>query len=53
MLKLIASYRTYPTIKLAVRIRAYERAHPMAICLLPLADANLVADAIHRANREG
>ncbi len=50
MNKLLTSYRATPTFKLAQKIRAYDRAHPMATCLLTRDDADLVATAIHHAN---
>jgi hypothetical protein len=53
MTKLLNTYRAAPTLKNAQKVRAYERAHPMAVCLLSKADADLVADAIHQANVEG
>lgn len=54
MVKLINQFRFNRTdVKLAVRIRAHARKHPMTACLLSLEDADLLADAIHLANREG
>jgi hypothetical protein len=50
MNKLISAYRVTPTLKNAQKLRAYERSHPMAVCMLSRADADLVADAIHHAN---
>lgn len=50
MTKLLATYRAAPTLKNAVKVRAYERSHPMSLCLLSREDADLVADAIHQAN---
>jgi hypothetical protein len=52
MTKLLTAYRAAPTLKNAQKIRAYTRNHPMISCLYP-ADADLVATAIHHANREG
>lgn len=50
MQKLLIAYRAKPTFANARKVRAYERSHPMALCLLTRDDANLVADAIHHAN---
>ncbi len=50
MKKLLEVYKANATRKNAQKIRAYERSHPMATCMLSKADADLVADAIHRAN---
>jgi hypothetical protein len=51
MSKLLNAYRTDQSLKNAQKLRAYERSHPMAACLLIAADADLLADAIHHANR--
>jgi hypothetical protein len=51
MSKLITTYRTAPTLKNAQKLRAYERAHPMAVCMLSRDDADLLANAITHANR--
>ena len=53
MIKLLTAYRATPTLKLAQKLCAYARKHPFAACLLVAADADLLADAIHHANREG
>jgi hypothetical protein len=54
MTKLIEQFRNDRTnVKLAVRIRTYARKHPMTACLVTLEQADLLADAIHLANREG
>lgn len=54
MKKLLNQFRTdRSNVKLAVRIRAYARKHPMTACLVSLEEADLLADAIHLANREG
>jgi hypothetical protein len=50
MNKLLIAYRANPTFKLAQKIRAYDRSHPFAACLLVPADADTLADAIHCAN---
>lgn len=50
MAKLLASYRAKPSFANARKIRAYERAHPMALCCMSRDDADLIADAIHHAN---
>jgi hypothetical protein len=51
MQKLLTAYRANPTFKNAQKVRAYERSHPMAMCLLMREDADLVADAIYHANQ--
>jgi hypothetical protein len=53
MFKLLDAFRTAPTVKLAVRIRAHARKHPFASCLLPQPYVDVLADAIHLANKEG
>jgi len=50
MSKLLASYLANPTYKKAQRIRAYERAHQMAVCMLSPAERGTLADAIYHAN---
>jgi hypothetical protein len=51
MQKLLAAYRLNPTLKNAQKLRAYARKHPFSACLLTREDADLLADAIHRANK--
>ncbi len=51
MTKLIETYRADRSIKNAQKLRAYERKHMMAACLLTPEDADLLADAIHQANK--
>lgn len=51
MTKLLNAYRANRTDANARKVRAYERAHPMARCMLSAADLDLVADAIHQANK--
>lgn len=53
MSKLLNSYRASKSVKDAVKLRTYERSHPMAVCMLAREDADLLADAISHANREG
>lgn len=53
MTQLLEAFKKAPTVKLAVRIRAYDRKHPMTACTLSREMADLLADAIHLANREG
>lgn len=53
MQKLLTAYRADKSIGTARKIRAYDRAHSMAACLLTREDADLLADAINHANREG
>lgn len=50
MLKLLEKYRAAATRKNALAIRAHARNHPFSVCLLNKADADLLADAIHRAD---
>jgi hypothetical protein len=50
MSKLLNTYRANPTFKNAQKVRAYERSHPMSVCMLTREDADLVAAAIHQAN---
>lgn len=51
MTKLLNAYRANPTDVNARKVRAYERSHPMCRCMLSGADLDLVADAIHQANK--
>jgi len=51
MLKVLERYNANKTLKNAQAVRAYERAHPMARCMLTMELDNLLADAIHHANR--
>lgn len=51
MTKLLNTYRANPTLKNAQKVRAYARSHPFSACLLQVADADLLADAIHQANK--
>lgn len=51
MQKLIAAYRATPSLANAQKLRAYERTHPMSVCMLARAESDLLADAIHHANR--
>ncbi len=53
MTKLLDKYRSDRSPANARKLRAYERTHPMAVCLLTREDADLLADAIHQANVEG
>jgi hypothetical protein len=50
MTNLLNKYRADKSIANAKKVRAYERSHPMAVCLLVREDADLLADAIHHAN---
>lgn len=50
MKKLLDAYKANATTKNAQAIRNYDRKHPMVSCLFGKADADLIADAIHRAN---
>jgi hypothetical protein len=51
MHKLLETYRTTKSLKDAQKLRAYERAHPMARSMLIKADNDLLSDAIHHANK--
>ena len=51
MTKLLNTYRATPSLANAQKLRSYERKHPMAACLLVREDADLLADAIHHANK--
>jgi hypothetical protein len=51
--KLVCAYQANKSVRNAKAIRDYSRKHPMAVCMLSKADADLVADAIHQANTEG
>ena len=51
MTKVLNIYRANPTLANARKVRAYERSHPMAACLLAREDADLLADAIHHSNK--
>jgi len=52
MARLITTYQQTPTLANAQRIRAYERKHPMCMVMLDREQADVVADAIHHANRD-
>lgn len=51
MTKVLKAYRANPTLGNAQKVRAYERSHPMASCMLSDDDRNTLADAIHQANK--
>lgn len=51
MQKLIAAYLADRSLKNAQKLRAYDRNRPMARCMLTPADNDLLADAIHQANK--
>lgn len=51
MLKLLEKYNADKTLKNAQAVRAYGRKHPFSACLLTLELSNLLADAIHHANK--
>ena len=51
MRKLLEAYKVNPSYANAVKLRKYDRAHAMAACLLPKEDGDLLADAIHHANK--
>jgi hypothetical protein len=50
MTKLLTKYFAHPSLKNAQKLRAYERAHPMARCMLTKEESDMLADAIHQAN---
>jgi hypothetical protein len=51
MNKLIAAYKADRSLKNANKLRSYERAHPFCRLMLSIEDGDVVADAIHQANR--
>lgn len=51
MTKLLNKYLAEPTLENAQAIRAYDKKHPFAACLLFDADAALLAKAIRHADR--
>lgn len=51
MKRLLDNYRASQTLANAQAIRAYDRKHPMCRCLFAGIDADLIADAIHHANK--
>jgi hypothetical protein len=50
MQNLLDKYRATRTLSLARKIRAHDRAHTMAACLLSPLDVTLLADALRHAN---
>ena len=50
MNKLLAAYKTSPTLQNAQRVRAYDRAHMMASCMLSAEETGLLAEAIRQAS---
>jgi hypothetical protein len=50
MIKILAKYADKPTFANARKVRAYERSHPMSLCLLSAEQRDLLANAIHHAN---
>jgi hypothetical protein len=50
MSKLLATYKSAPTLQNAKRVRAYDAKHMMAACLLSPEETNLLAEAIRQAN---
>lgn len=53
MQKLLNAYKANRNAKNAQAVRAYDRKHPMARCMFGAEDCDVIADAIHQANREG
>lgn len=51
MQKLLSTYKVDRSLKNAQKVRAYERKHPFCRLMLSIEDGDLVADAIHQANR--
>ena len=51
MTKLLNAYRAKPTLINALKLREYDRKHPMSRCVMSKEDADLLADAIHHSNR--
>jgi len=50
MLKLLNKYRANPTFHNASKLRAYDYAHPFAMCMLSREDGEEVNNAIIHAN---
>ena len=50
MQKLLNTYRADPSFANARKLRAYERAHPFASCMLTREDDELLNNAILQAN---
>lgn len=50
MQQVLNQYRTFPTLKNAQKVRAYERRHMMASAMLTQEYSDLLADAIFHAN---
>ena len=50
MSKLLAQYRAAPTLKNAQKVRAYERKHPMAVCMLTADESETLKQAVFEAN---
>ncbi len=53
MTKLLNAFREARTLKNAQKLRAYERAHPMAACMLTQEESSLLSAAIQQADKEG
>jgi len=51
MFKLLTRYIDKPTLANAQKLRAYERSHPMARCMLTADQSDLLANAIRHANK--
>lgn len=49
MTKLLKAYLNQPTLKNALKLRAYALKHPFALCLLPQFDSDLLTDALRHA----
>lgn len=49
MQKLLDAYRAHPSLDRAYSIIRYDRAHPMAACLLPADDLALFNEALAHA----
>lgn len=50
MKKLLDAYKASATSKNAQAIRNYYRKRPTIVCLFNKADADLIEEAVHRAN---
>lgn len=51
MLKFLNQYKANPVLKNAQALCAYARKYPMAYCLFDTVDQDVIADAIHHANK--
>jgi len=52
MNKLIAAYRASPSLENALKVRAYDRKHPLAACVLTISEAETLRLAIRHADTD-